>query len=65
LYNFDAVRDALLIVSDNEGIGISAAASRCRPRRGAEHRPHRGRNRVMLAISLHAVRDELRTNWCR
>ncbi|HBF55747.1 MAG TPA: 23S rRNA (adenine(2503)-C(2))-methyltransferase RlmN, partial [Afipia sp.] len=23
LYNFDAVRDALLIVSDNEGIGIS------------------------------------------
>ena len=23
LYNFDAVRDALLIVADNEGIGIS------------------------------------------
>jgi 23S rRNA (adenine2503-C2)-methyltransferase len=32
LYNFEAVRDALLIVSDNEGIGISAAASRCPPR---------------------------------
>lgn len=61
LYNFDAVRDALLIVSDNEGIGISRrritlSTSGVVPnivRTGAEIG-------VMLAISLHAVRDELR-----
>jgi 23S rRNA (adenine2503-C2)-methyltransferase len=33
------VRDALLIVADNEGIGIRAAASRCDLGRGAEYRP--------------------------
>ncbi|MGB9114063.1 23S rRNA (adenine(2503)-C(2))-methyltransferase RlmN [Bradyrhizobium sp.] len=61
LYNFDAVRDALLIASDNEGIGISRrritlSTSGVVPniiRTGAEIG-------VMLAISLHAVRDELR-----
>src|ERR1700748_2936918 len=61
LYNFDAVRDALLIVADNEGIGISRrritlSTSGVVPniiRTGAEIG-------VMLAISLHAVRDELR-----
>src|SRR4030081_3373560 len=61
LYNFEAVRDALLIVSDNEGIGISRrritlSTSGVVPnisRTGAEIG-------VMLAISLHAVRDELR-----
>src|ERR1700742_1657957 len=61
LYNFDAVRDALLIVSDNEGIGISRrritlSTSGVVPniiRTGDEIG-------VMLAISLHAVRDELR-----
>ncbi len=61
LYNFDAVRDALLIVSDNEGIGISRrritlSTSGVVPniaRTGAEIG-------VMLAISLHAVRDQLR-----
>jgi 23S rRNA (adenine2503-C2)-methyltransferase len=61
LYNFEAVRDALLVVADGEGLGISKRRitlstagvvpniARC----GAEIG-------VMLAISLHAVRDELR-----
>jgi 23S rRNA (adenine2503-C2)-methyltransferase len=61
LYNFEAVRDALLIVSDNEGIGLSKrritlSTSGVVPniaRTGAEIG-------CMLAISLHAVRDDLR-----
>ncbi len=61
LYNLDAVRDALLIVQDGDGIGISRrritlSTSGVVPmieRAGAEIG-------VMLAISLHAVRDELR-----
>jgi 23S rRNA (adenine2503-C2)-methyltransferase len=61
LYNFEAVRDALLVVADNEGIGISRrritlSTSGVVPnifRTGDEIG-------VMLAISLHAVRDELR-----
>ncbi|HWM83593.1 MAG TPA: 23S rRNA (adenine(2503)-C(2))-methyltransferase RlmN [Pseudolabrys sp.] len=61
LYNFDNVRDALLIVSDGEGIGISKrritlSTSGVVPmieRTGAEIG-------VLLAISLHAVRDDLR-----
>src|SRR5258708_38160864 len=59
--NCDAVRDARLIVADNEGSGISRrritlSTSGVVPniiRTGAEIG-------VMLAISLHAVRDELR-----
>jgi 23S rRNA (adenine2503-C2)-methyltransferase len=61
LYNFEAVRDALLIVMDNEGIGISRrritlSTSGVVPniiRTGDEIS-------CMLAISLHAVRDDLR-----
>ncbi len=61
LYNFDAVRDALLIVSDNEGIAISKrrvtlSTSGVVPfiaRTGDEIG-------CSLAISLHAVRDDLR-----
>jgi len=61
LYNFEAVRDALLVVADGDGLGISKRRitlstsgvvpeiSRC----GAEIG-------VMLAVSLHAVRDDLR-----
>jgi 23S rRNA (adenine2503-C2)-methyltransferase len=61
LYNFAAVRDALLVVADGDGLGISRRRitlstsgvvpeiSRC----GAEIG-------VMLAVSLHAVRDDLR-----
>jgi 23S rRNA (adenine2503-C2)-methyltransferase len=61
LYNFEAVRDALLTVADGDGIGISKrkitlSTSGVVPnivRAGAEIG-------VMLAVSLHAVRDELR-----
>jgi 23S rRNA (adenine2503-C2)-methyltransferase len=61
LYNLDAVRDALLIVADGDGIGISKrkitlSTSGVVPnivRAGAEIG-------VMLAVSLHAVRDDLR-----
>jgi 23S rRNA (adenine2503-C2)-methyltransferase len=61
LYNFDEVKNALLIASDNEGIGLSrrritlstSGVVPMIPRAGAEIG-------VMLAISLHAVRDDLR-----
>jgi 23S rRNA (adenine2503-C2)-methyltransferase len=61
LYNFEAVRDALEIVADNEGLGISKrritlSTSGVVPeivRAGSEIG-------AMLAISLHAVTDELR-----
>src|SRR6476659_4305840 len=61
LYNFEAVRDALLLVADGEGIGISKrritlSTSGVVPniaRAGAEIG-------CMLAVSLHAVRDDLR-----
>jgi 23S rRNA (adenine2503-C2)-methyltransferase len=61
LYNFEAVRDALLVVADGDGIGISKrritlSTSGVVPniaRAGAEIG-------TMLAISLHAVNDELR-----
>ena len=63
LYNFEAVRDALLIVADGEGIAISKrritlSTSGVVPnieRTGAEIG-------CMLAVSLHAVRDELRND---
>ena len=61
LYNFEAVRDALLVVSDGDGLGISKrritlSTSGVVPmiaRAGAEIG-------TMLAVSLHAVRNELR-----
>jgi 23S rRNA (adenine2503-C2)-methyltransferase len=61
LYNFEAVRDALLVVADNEGIAISkrkitVSTSGVAPvirRTGDEIG-------VMLAVSLHAVRNDLR-----
>jgi 23S rRNA (adenine2503-C2)-methyltransferase len=61
LYNFEAVRDALLIAADGEGIAISKrritlSTSGVVPniaRAGAEIG-------CMLAVSLHAVRDDLR-----
>ena len=63
LYNFEAVRDALHVVADGDGIGISKrritlSTSGVVPniaRAGAEIG-------TMLAISLHAVRDELRND---
>jgi len=61
LYNFDEVKKALLIASDNEGLSLSKrritlSTSGVVPeiyRTGEEIG-------VMLAISLHAVRDDLR-----
>jgi 23S rRNA (adenine2503-C2)-methyltransferase len=61
LYNFDAVRDALLVVADGDGIAISKrritlSTSGVVPniaRAGAEIG-------CMLAVSLHAVTDKLR-----
>ncbi|MCC7346361.1 MAG: 23S rRNA (adenine(2503)-C(2))-methyltransferase RlmN [Variibacter sp.] len=61
LYNFEAVRDALLVASDGEGLSLSRrritlSTSGVVPniaRAGAEIG-------CMLAVSLHAVRDELR-----
>ncbi|WP_461350488.1 dual-specificity RNA methyltransferase RlmN [Bradyrhizobium sp. USDA 4454] len=61
LYNFDAVRDALLIVADNEGIGISRRRITLSTSGVVPNIQRTGEEiGVMLAISLHAVRDELR-----
>jgi 23S rRNA (adenine2503-C2)-methyltransferase len=61
LYNFDAVRDALLIVSDNEGIGLSRRRITLSTSGVVPNIARTGEEiGVMLAISLHAVRDELR-----
>lgn len=61
LYNFDNVRDAMAIAADGDGIALSKRRITLStsgvvpeiPRWGAEAG-------TMLAISLHAVRDELR-----
>ncbi len=61
LYNFDAVREALLIATDGDGLSLSKRRVTLStsgvvpfiPRTGAEIG-------CMLAISLHAVTDELR-----
>jgi 23S rRNA (adenine2503-C2)-methyltransferase len=66
LYNFDAVKDALLIATDGDGLSLSKrritlSTSGVVPeiaRTGAEIG-------CMLAISLHAVTDDCATNWCR
>ncbi|MET4716517.1 23S rRNA (adenine2503-C2)-methyltransferase [Bradyrhizobium japonicum] len=61
LYNFDAVRDALLIVGDNEGIGISRRRITLSTSGVVPNIVRAGEEiGVMLAVSLHAVRDELR-----
>lgn len=61
LYNLDAVRDALLIVSDGDGLGISKRRITLSTS-GVVPNIERAGNEIgcMLAISLHAVRDELR-----
>ncbi len=61
LYNLDAVADAIDIISDNEGIGISrrritVSTSGVVPELG----PLGERTQAMLAISLHATHDALR-----
>ncbi len=62
LYNFDAVRDALLIVADGEGIGISKRRITLSTS-GVIPNIHRTGAEIgcMLAVSLHAVRDDLRS----
>jgi 23S rRNA (adenine2503-C2)-methyltransferase len=61
LYNLDNVADALDIISDNEGIGISrrrvtVSTSGVVP----ELKALGDRTSAMLAVSLHATNDELR-----
>jgi len=61
LYNFEAVRDAVLIIADGDGLAISkrritlstSGVAPLIPRAGAEIG-------AMLAVSLHATRDALR-----
>jgi 23S rRNA (adenine2503-C2)-methyltransferase len=61
LYNFDAVRDALLIVQDGDGLGISRRRITLSTSGVVPEIVRAGEEiGVMLAISLHAVRDELR-----
>jgi 23S rRNA (adenine2503-C2)-methyltransferase len=63
LYNFEAVRDALLIVMDNEGIGISRRRITLSTSGVVPNIVRTGDEiACMLAISLHAVRDELRND---
>jgi len=61
LYNFDGVRDAIEVITDNEGLSlgrrrITVSTSGVVPQIG----PLGAEMGTMLAISLHAVRDELR-----
>ena len=61
LYNYDNVAKALKIVMDHEGIAISRRRiTLVDRRRGADDRALRRGARRHLAISLHAVTDELR-----
>jgi 23S rRNA (adenine2503-C2)-methyltransferase len=61
LYNLDNVRDALLIVSDGEGLGLSKRRITLSTS-GVVPEIERAGNEIgcMLALSLHAVRDDLR-----
>ena len=61
LYNFEGVRDAIDVISDNEGLSlgrrrITVSTSGVVPQIG----PLGHEMGTMLAISLHAVRDDLR-----
>jgi len=61
LYNFDAVRDALLIVQDGDGIGISKRRITLSTSGVVPYIARAGTEiGTMLAVSLHAVRDDLR-----
>jgi len=61
LYNFEAVRDALLIVADGDGIGISKRRITLSTSGVVPMIERAGREiGCMLAVSLHAVRDDLR-----
>jgi 23S rRNA (adenine2503-C2)-methyltransferase len=61
LYNFEAVRDALLVAQDGDGLGISRRRITLSTSGVVPMIPRAGEEiGVMLAVSLHAVRDELR-----
>src|ERR1700674_864683 len=61
LYNFEAVRDALLVVADGDGLGISKRRITLSTS-GVVPMIERAGTEIgsMLAVSLHAVRNELR-----
>jgi 23S rRNA (adenine2503-C2)-methyltransferase len=61
LYNFEAVRDALLTVADNEGIAISKRKITVSTAGVVPNIARAGEEiGTMLAVSLHAVTNELR-----
>jgi len=61
LYNFEAVRDALLVVADGDGIAISKRRITLSTSGVVPNIARTGHEiGVSLAISLHAVRDDLR-----
>jgi 23S rRNA (adenine2503-C2)-methyltransferase len=61
LYNFDNVRDACAIAADGEGLSISKRRITLSTSGVVPEIPRWGEEAgTMLAISLHAVRDELR-----
>jgi 23S rRNA (adenine2503-C2)-methyltransferase len=63
LYNFEAVRDGLLVIADNEGIAISKRKITLSTSGVVPNIARTGEEiGVMLAVSLHAVRDELRND---
>jgi len=61
LYNFDNVRDGVTIVADGEGLALSKRRITLSTSGVVPEIPRWGEQAgTMLAISLHAVRDELR-----
>jgi 23S rRNA (adenine2503-C2)-methyltransferase len=61
LYNFDNVRDAMAIAADGEGLSVSKRRITMSTSGVVPEIPRWGEEAgTMLAISLHAVRDELR-----
>jgi 23S rRNA (adenine2503-C2)-methyltransferase len=61
LYNFETVRDACLIAADGEGLSVSKRRITLSTSGVVPEIPRWGDEAgTMLAISLHAVRDELR-----
>ena len=61
LYNFEGVRDAMLIAMDNEGLSMSRRRITLSTSGVVPQIPRWGEEaRTLLAISLHAVNDDLR-----
>src|SRR6478752_10619711 len=61
LYNFDNVRDAMAIAADGEGLSVSKRRITLSTSGVVPEIPRWGEEAVtMLAVSLHAVRDDLR-----